>query len=222
MMARRSEKRAGMAQRRIDPLVVTTDSPEATEAEGESLGALLRPGDLVLLSGPYGAGKTCFTRGVARGAEVPDPRAVTSPTFVLMNVYGGRVRVHHLDCHRLSPAEIVDLGLGDVLREGAVVVEWGERVPPDLAESVLTIDFALTAPTRRRLEFGARGERAAELVEALRGKRPVRGAVRAGAAKGKGRRKGSRAVRKAPRTRRVRRAKKSPRRATRRRKAVRR
>jgi tRNA threonylcarbamoyladenosine biosynthesis protein TsaE len=150
------------------PYTVASKSPAATERIGERLGALLQPGDLVLLTGPYGAGKTCFTRGLARGAGVPDTRVVTSPTFVLMNVYNGRVRVHHLDCHRLSPAEVVDLGLGDDLQDGAVVVEWGERVPPDLAESVLVGAFALTSRTSRRLAFSASGERALELLEGMR------------------------------------------------------
>jgi tRNA threonylcarbamoyladenosine biosynthesis protein TsaE len=160
-----------MTSRDASRLVISTNSPASTERVGGSLGALLRPGDLVLLIGPYGAGKTCFTRGVARGAGVPDTRVVTSPTFVLMNVYNGGVRIHHLDCHRLSPAEVVDLGLGDALREGAVVVEWGERVPPDLAESVLQITFRLRSRTGRRLAFAARGGRAGELLAGLRGAR---------------------------------------------------
>jgi tRNA threonylcarbamoyladenosine biosynthesis protein TsaE len=150
------------------PVTIVSRSPAETERAGARLGALLQPGDLVLLTGPYGAGKTCFTRGLALGAEVPDLRVVTSPTFVLMNVYNGRVRVHHLDCHRLSPAEVVDLGLGDDLQDGAVVVEWGERVPPDLAESVLVGAFALTGRTSRRLVFSASGERAGELLEGMR------------------------------------------------------
>jgi len=160
-----------MTPRTVPPLVISTRSPASTERVGESLGVLLKPGDLVLLTGPYGAGKTCFTRGVARGAGVPDTRVVTSPTFVLMNVYDGRVRVYHLDCHRLSPAEVVDLGLVDVLREGAVVVEWGERVPPDLADSVLEVAFTLTGRTSRSLAFAARGGRAGELLAGVRGAR---------------------------------------------------
>ena len=189
--------------------VFSSNSPASTERIGESLGALLRPGDLVLLTGPYGAGKTCFTRGVARGAGVPDLSVVTSPTFVLMNVYAGRLRVHHLDCHRLSPAEVMDLGLGDALREGAVVVEWGERVPPDLAESVLTGAFALTGPSRRRLAFEARGERAEELLDGLRGATGFPGAARAGSTAARR----PRAARKAPRGARP--ARKGPRRAAR-------
>jgi tRNA threonylcarbamoyladenosine biosynthesis protein TsaE len=155
------------------PRSIASGSAAATERLGARLGERLRTGDLVLLVGPYGAGKTCFTRGVARGAGVPDLRVVTSPTFAIMNVYEGRVRLHHLDCHRLAPADVVDLGLGDFLRAGAVVVEWGDRVPPDLAESQLRIDFAITGRTRRRLAFVAVGGRAAELIpQRGRGPRP--------------------------------------------------
>jgi tRNA threonylcarbamoyladenosine biosynthesis protein TsaE len=159
------------APSRRRPLSIVSRSPADTERIGERLGALLRPGDLVLLIGPYGAGKTCFTRGIARGAGVPDLRAVTSPTFVLMNVYEGRTRIHHLDCHRLAPADVVDLGLGDFLRAGAVVVEWGDRMPPDLAESALRVDFAITGRTRRRLAFETIGKRAAHLIPGRRGPR---------------------------------------------------
>lgn len=146
------------------PRVLVSGSPAATERLGAALGARLAPGDLVLLVGPYGAGKTCFTRGIAKGAGVKDVRAVTSPTFVLMNVYAARVRIHHLDCHRMTPAEVVDLGLGDFLRQGAVVIEWGERVPPTLGESVLTVRLALTGPTRRTLALSSEGKRAADLL----------------------------------------------------------
>jgi tRNA threonylcarbamoyladenosine biosynthesis protein TsaE len=149
-------------------LVVSTHSPASTERVGESLGALLKTGDLVLLTGPYGAGKTCFTRGLARGAGVPDTRVVTSPTFVLMNVYAGRLKVHHLDCHRLSPAEVVDLGLGDGLQAGAVVVEWAERMPADLAEGALEIAFTMTGRRSRRMDFSAAGPRASALLDGMR------------------------------------------------------
>jgi len=158
-----------MTSRDSSRLVISTHSPASTERVGESLGALLRPGDLVLLAGPYGAGKTCFTRGLARGAGVPDTRVVTSPTFVLMNVYTGRLKVHHLDCHRLSPAEVVDLGLGDALQAGAVVVEWAERMPADLAEDALEIVFTMTGRRSRRLDVVAAGKRAEALRAGLRG-----------------------------------------------------
>ena len=148
--------------------VILSSSPAATGRLGAALGKLLRAGDLVLLVGPYGAGKTCFTRGLARGAGVRDLRQVTSPTYVLMNVYAGRVRLAHLDCHRLSAAEIVDLGLGDALEAGAAVIEWGDRVPPRLAPGFVTVDFAIAGRTSRRLSFSGRGRRGREVLSALR------------------------------------------------------
>lgn len=152
------------------PLDMMSGSPKTTERLGAALGALLQMGDLVLLTGPYGAGKTCFVRGIAGGAGVHDLRCVTSPTFVLMNVYRGRLPVHHLDCHRLSPAEVVDLGLGDILAAGAAVIEWGDRVPSRLAESALTVDIGMAGPRRRILRASGQGPRGRALLRALRNK----------------------------------------------------
>ena len=106
---------------------VTTRSAEETEAEGERLGLALKPGDLLLLVGPLGAGKTTFVRGLARGTGSHDP--VASPTFVLVRKYHGRVPLAHVDLYRLDRApELRDLGLEELLDEGAVVIEWGDRL----------------------------------------------------------------------------------------------
>ena len=107
-----------------------TDSPGATEAAGERLGARLRPGDVILLRGELGAGKTTFVRGVARGTG--SAAAVASPTFQLVRVYPGRVRLAHVDLYRVEDlAELRDLGLDELAEDGAVVVEWGERIDVD-------------------------------------------------------------------------------------------
>jgi tRNA threonylcarbamoyladenosine biosynthesis protein TsaE len=110
-----------------------TSSPAETEAAGERLGKRLRSGDMVLLKGELGAGKTTLVRGVARGAGSAAP--VASPTFQLVRVYPGRVQVAHIDLYRLeNPSELGDLGLDELLMEGAVVVEWGDRLEaPDAA-----------------------------------------------------------------------------------------
>jgi tRNA threonylcarbamoyladenosine biosynthesis protein TsaE len=102
-------------------------SPAETEAFGERFGKRLRAGDLVLLTGELGAGKTTFVRGVARGTESAAP--VASPTFQLVRVYPGRVQLAHVDLYRIeTPAELGDLGLDELLDQGAVVVEWGDRI----------------------------------------------------------------------------------------------
>jgi len=128
---------------------VETASAEETEAEGETLGRTLRRGDLLLLVGPLGAGKTTFVRGLARGAGSAD--AVASPTFVLVRNYRGRVPLAHVDLYRLDRApELRDLGLEELLDEGAVVVEWGDRLEAPGAK-VITVEPL--GGDRRRLRF---------------------------------------------------------------------
>ncbi len=126
-----------------------TASAEETEAEGERIGRTLRSGDLLLLVGPLGAGKTTFVRGLARGAGSAD--AVASPTFVLVRNYRGRVPLAHVDLYRLDRApELRDLGLDELLDKGAVVVEWGDRLEAPGAK-VVTIEPL--GGDRRRLRY---------------------------------------------------------------------
>jgi len=102
-------------------------SPAETEAFGERFGKRLRVGDMVLLTGELGAGKTTFVRGVARGIASASP--VASPTFQLVRVYPGRLQLAHIDLYRIeTPSELRDLGLDELLERGAVVVEWGDRL----------------------------------------------------------------------------------------------
>ncbi len=108
---------------------ILTNSEEETSAVGERLAASLRPGDVILLYGELGAGKTAFVRGLARGlgASAED---VSSPTFTLIQEYPGRLRLYHVDLYRLEPQEIPDLGLEElVLGDGVVAIEWADRWP---------------------------------------------------------------------------------------------
>jgi tRNA threonylcarbamoyladenosine biosynthesis protein TsaE len=124
-----------------------TSSPEETEALGEELGRRLRPGDLVLLTGELGAGKTTFVRGVARGCGSTMP--VASPTFQLVRVYSGRLQLAHVDLYRIeSDVEVRDLGLEELLDNGAVIVEWGERLDDPRAAR---IEFDSLGEDRRRI-----------------------------------------------------------------------
>ena len=109
---------------------LTAATPEDTAAAGAALGRTLGPGDVVALYGELGAGKTCFTQGLVRGLDVT-VRA-TSPTFVLVNEYRGRLPVHHVDAYRTgSLGELVDLGLLDLLGgDGVSVVEWADKAEP--------------------------------------------------------------------------------------------
>ena len=119
----------------------------ATEAEtlalGERIGTRVEPGDLILLSGELGAGKTVLVRGIATGMGI-DPGIVRSPTFVLHHVYRAGTKVlHHLDLYRLGPgADIRLLDVEDMLQSGGVViVEWGEHAPHQDGSASLTIDI---------------------------------------------------------------------------------
>jgi tRNA threonylcarbamoyladenosine biosynthesis protein TsaE len=109
-----------------DAQIIVTCSEEETSAAGDRFAARVRPGDVVLLHGDLGAGKTAFVRGLARGLGA-SPDEVSSPTFTLVQEYRGRVTLYHVDLYRLKPIEVADLGL-DELTEGAVVaIEWAER-----------------------------------------------------------------------------------------------
>ena len=108
----------------------TCDAKE-TEALGETLGAQLRLGDLVVLTGDLGTGKTTFTKGVARGLGVEE--RVTSPTFTIVQEYDGDLPVAHVDVYRLERVqELHDLGFEELLDGRVVLIEWGERVAPAL------------------------------------------------------------------------------------------
>ena len=107
---------------------VITRSPEETEAAAARLARHVRRGDLVLLSGQMGAGKTTFVRGLARGMAASGD--VMSPTFQLVRIYAGPIVLAHVDLYRVAEgSELADLGLDELLDQGAVVVEWGERLP---------------------------------------------------------------------------------------------
>jgi tRNA threonylcarbamoyladenosine biosynthesis protein TsaE len=125
----------------VDTTIVTR-SPEATEAAGEQLGRTLGPGDVVGLSGELGVGKTCFIQGLARGLGVAG--RATSPTFVLINEYQGRLPVHHVDAFRTrSLAELLEIGLPELFDEvGVTVVEWADKVAPLLPARTIHVHIA--------------------------------------------------------------------------------
>lgn len=121
----------------------TTAGEEQTEALGFRLGQLIQPGAVIAYTGDLGAGKTAFTRGLARGLGIPD--RVTSPTFTIVNEYeGGRLPLFHFDMYRLgSSDELFDIGWEDYLTRGGVcAVEWSEQVSGALPEDAVWVDIA--------------------------------------------------------------------------------
>lgn len=115
-------------------------SEQETLDAGRILAADLRPGDVVLLRGDLGMGKTVFARGIAAGLGVP-PGEVHSPTFTLVNRYAGRLPVHHIDLYRIEgPRDLDELGLEEILGgDGVAVVEWAERLGPYRVERALEV-----------------------------------------------------------------------------------
>ena len=127
-------------------------SVEETQAVGEALGARLGPGAVVACVGELGAGKTCFLQGVARGLGVTAD--VTSPTFVLVNVYRGRLPVYHMDAYRTeSLLEVVDLGLEEMLDgDGVTLIEWADKVRPLLPARAIVVRITGLGDEPRRIE----------------------------------------------------------------------
>ena len=149
------------------PLELATTGEEETRQLGERLGRALRRGDVVLLSGDLGTGKTCLTQGIGRGLDCGSP--VNSPSFVLMNEYGGRETLFHVDLYRLEDVEeLDDLGLWDYAERGVLVIEWPERGAALLPGDGLVVELRYGDVERqRRLRFLPRGTRGAELVQLL-------------------------------------------------------
>lgn len=150
-------------------------SPGETRRLGRTLGELLRGGDVVGLEGPLGAGKTCLVQGLAEGLEVDSRVPVTSPTFVLVAEYPGRVWLRHADFYRVeSYARLLDAGFDDLCdANGVLVVEWPERFPEALPRERLEIRIDPgPGPEERRIRIEARGERAEKIQEELEARWP--------------------------------------------------
>lgn len=120
---------------------LTTRTPQETRAAGESLAAALGPGDVVALAGDLGAGKTCFVQGLVRGLGATT--WATSPTFVLVNEYRGRLPIHHVDAYRPAhPAELLDIGLVELMdADGVTVIEWADRLAGLLPERAIHVSI---------------------------------------------------------------------------------
>jgi len=146
-----------------------TESPEQTQSLAERLGRLLQPGDVIALVGELGSGKTLFSQGLARGLEVPESFYITSPTFAIINEYPGRIAFYHLDLYRVdSVAEFSELGLEEILYgQGAVAIEWAERLGENLPGERLEVRLAFSDETSRSLIFHAFGANAKQRLATL-------------------------------------------------------
>ena len=146
-------------------MMIRTDSPEATRAVATALGELLVAGDVILLVGDLGAGKTAFAQGLARGLGIDEP--VTSPTFTIVQEYAGRLPLAHVDVYRLDRVQdLYDLGFDELVDgNGVTVVEWGDlveqsvpadhlvvRIDPGPADSERVLDLSYHGPSWRARE----------------------------------------------------------------------
>lgn len=147
------------------PAARRTASAGETERLGEALAPALRPGDVVALSGPLGAGKTRFVAGLARGLAAA--ARVRSPTFTLVNEYAGRIPLVHVDLYRVEPGDVDGLGLDDQLERGALAVEWGERLPAAQGDDALLLEFTIVCDDERTITARAAGGRGVELLAAF-------------------------------------------------------
>lgn len=146
-------------------LIITSTSPEMTSSIGAVLAAALVPGDVIGLTGDLGAGKTVLVQGMTHG--LGSPTEATSPTFVLMHIYQGRIRLIHADLYRLSTAQADELGLSDYLMDAAGVIEWVERLAGLDIDLLVRLSPVSETPNTRQIEFSALTARGDALLRAL-------------------------------------------------------
>jgi tRNA threonylcarbamoyladenosine biosynthesis protein TsaE len=146
-----------------------THSAAQTRNLGFKLGQLLEANDWIGLSGDLGAGKTCFTQGLARGIGVDQNVPIVSPTFTIAQTYPGRIPLAHLDLYRVSTLhELADIGYEELYEGGGVcVVEWCERVRETIPRQGLLIRLEILDASTRRLRMRALGGRGKQLIKEL-------------------------------------------------------
>ncbi len=152
----------------IDCLELVSHSPDETQQLGRHIGELAMPGDIFLLVGSLGAGKTCLTQGIAWGLDIKE--YTLSPSFVLIRELLGRLPLYHIDLYRLDRIEeIADLGLDDNLYgNGVCVIEWAEKGLSILPPEHLLIQISYLGDTERLFQLKPRGDRYLEMAKRLK------------------------------------------------------
>ena len=150
-------------------LILVSESPEQTLYWGNLLGRLLEGGDVVALTGELGAGKTTLTQGIASGLGVGEDCYVTSPTFIIINEYKGRIPVYHLDFYRVeSTSEVSELGLEEYLQgEGVALIEWAEKIERFLPKEYLMILLEFVDFSVRKMSMRGIGKHYAEMIKRI-------------------------------------------------------
>jgi len=157
----------GAAGMNDTPLELVSAGSEKTRQIGFDIGRLVTGGELILLIGELGAGKTCLAQGIARGAGFDG--IVSSPSFVLVREYQGRVPIFHVDLYRLEgDPEVTELGLDEFMGEDRLcIIEWAERAAGLLPPDNLSIRLEHLAPEQRRLSLKPRGKRYEDILRQL-------------------------------------------------------
>ena len=148
---------------------ITTNSPEETIGFGVKMGNILGRGDVVSLQGDLGSGKTTIIKGIARGAGVSGNEHVSSPSFVLVKEYKGRLPVYHVDLYRLEGLKELDtIGFEEYMdADGIVLIEWGQKAQGLLPEEYLQLDLSIEGERKRKIKISAKGSRFKELLAGL-------------------------------------------------------
>ena len=154
-------------------VVLRTRSERETIQFGKQIGKRLQPGDVVALIGELGAGKTHLIKGLAQGAGVEQPDAVTSPSFTLIHEHKGKIPFYHIDLYRLvTEGEGEALGLEEYLGgRGITAIEWADKIPSLLPKEVLWIHIRYLQTHSRSIRILGKGSRYGQLVKKLRGER---------------------------------------------------
>ena len=156
-------------QAAVNSETLISHSPEETQAIGRKLGESAVAGDIYLLKGELGSGKTTLAQGILWGVGADE--YARSPTFVLVNEYVARLPVFHIDLYRTgSTHEVADLGLDEYLfGDGVCIVEWPERAPASFPQGYALIEIAVSESTTRRITISSSSERYSRTIESLSG-----------------------------------------------------
>lgn len=137
-------------------------------AAGRRLGRLLSPGDVILLTGELGAGKTCLVKGIAKGLRIKG-RCITSPTFIIVNEYTGKIPLYHIDLYRIGSIEdLRDIGVEEfVYGKGVTAIEWAERIKDTLPDERMEISLKWVDDKTRTIDIRAFGSHHREILKKL-------------------------------------------------------
>ena len=145
---------------------IKTKSVRETIASGKALGNLLSPGDVVCLTGELGTGKTCFVKGIAEGLGIKG-RTVTSPTFIIINEYKGKIPLYHIDLYRIGAIDdLRDLGIEEIVYgKGVTAIEWADRIKDTLPDERIDITLKWVDNKTRSVEMRAFGRHHREILK---------------------------------------------------------